>query len=163
MCKDCDENPVLVQQWRDQQDAWLRDTVRSHGWAIQYVFADDEKSPSLAYTVGLTGFDHPEFVVCGVDQASAAALLNALGERVRAGERMRDGEIVRVGAGRVMLFDLPNAAEVVLAANGCYGRGRTEPLPVLYAIYPDDRGAWPWEPQYDLPSWLQPMPGSFTG
>lgn len=62
---------LQVQQWLDQEDAWMRDTVRRHGWAVQYVLGDACSGPSgcacggspgadppFAYTVGLYGFDH---------------------------------------------------------------------------------------------------------
>jgi hypothetical protein len=161
MCKDCNENPLLVRHWRDQQDAWLRDTVRKHGWAIQYVFGENEQSPSLAYTVGMTGFGRPEFVLFGLGQKSAAMVLNALGERARAGERFRDGDVVGIGSGRVMLFELPNPAEVLFGANSFYGRSAAASVAGLYAVYPDQHDVWPWEPGYDLPAFLQPMPGLF--
>jgi hypothetical protein len=50
----------------------------------------------VAYTVGLTGFGHPEIVVFGVGQTSAATLLNTLGERVRSGAQLHDGDVVDV-------------------------------------------------------------------
>jgi hypothetical protein len=155
------DDPVLVQQWLDQQNAWYRETIRTKGWAIQYVFPAAEQSPSLGYTVGLTGFGHPEIAVFGLGQGSAATVLNDLGERVRSGARLRDGEQVQVRGVPVKLFDLPNPAEVVFTANSLYGRDDEHSVPALHAIYPDDRGTWPWEPGCQLPFWLQPMPGQF--
>jgi hypothetical protein len=173
MCSRCErdgtasggaDDPIVVLQWLDQEDAWYRETIRDHGWAIQYVFADedgDERSPSLGYTVGLTGFDHPEVVVFGLGEGGTARVLNALGDRVRAGERLRDGDVVDLGFTPVTLFDLPNPAEVVFTANSVYGRREDESVPALHAVYADRHGSWPWEPGCELPPWLQPMPGQF--
>ena len=155
------DDPVVVQQWLDQQDAWYRETIRTHGWAIQYVFADAPQSPSLGYTVGLTGFDHPEIVVFGLGQDGTATVLNALGERVRTRARLHDRDVVDINGTPVTLFDLPNPGEVVFTANTMYGRADDDPVPALHAVYPDRHGTWPWEPGCELPFWLQPMPGQY--
>jgi hypothetical protein len=164
MCSDCDgldEDPVLVRQWLDQQDAWYRDTIRTFGWAIQHVCGDGEGSPSVAYTVGLTGFGHPEIAVFGVGQTSAATLLNTLGEQVRSGASLHDGDVIHVRCVPVTLFELPNPGDVLFTANSVYGRRNDNSVPALQAVYPDNDGAWPWEPAYELAPWLQPMPGQF--
>ncbi len=103
-------NEIMLQQWLDQEDAWMRDTVRSHGWAIQAVFgtgrwapsecscgcrhSDEGDSPPFAYTVGMFGFGHPELLVFGLPIGTAHRTLNELGERVRHGQRLRPGELV---------------------------------------------------------------------
>jgi len=43
----------------DQYEAWQRETIRRHGWALQAVLAEDD-SPPFVYTVGLSRFEHPE-------------------------------------------------------------------------------------------------------
>lgn len=165
MCSGCDngdaDDPVLVRQWLDQRDARLRETIREHGWAVQYVLAAGDRSPSLAYTVGLTGFDHPEIAVFGLGQSIAGRVLNDLGDQVRAGARLRDGDLVEVEAVPLLMFDLPNPCEVVFGANRVYGRGDGASVPALQAVYGDRTGTWPWEPGCELPAWWQPMPGQF--
>jgi Domain of unknown function (DUF4262) len=105
------ENPfgseLRLLQWLDQEDAWMRDTVRRHGWAVQAVFGvgcwghpgcdcgqPPGTNPSFAYTVGLYGFGHPELVVFGLCADTAMAVLNELGERVRHGQTLRPGEVL---------------------------------------------------------------------
>lgn len=169
MCRKCDhdagidgdpEDPIVAQQWLDQEDAWFRDTIRRCGWAIQAVFGSAD-TPSFAYTVGLTGFDHPEIVVFGLANESAQTLLNELGDRIRSGERLRDGDTVEIRGIEVTLFDLPNPGEVVFGANDIYRRRPEDSVPALQAVYPDDHGAWPWQPDCELPIGQQPMPGQF--
>lgn len=161
MCSECEhtdaEDPLVVQQWLDQEDAWFRETMRRCGWAIQYV----SSAPPVAYTVGLTGFDHPEIAIFGLGQSQAATALNALGELVRSGARLADGSEVPVLGVPIKLFDLPNPADVLFTANQIYGRLREESVPALQAIYPDNDHVWPWEPGCQLTPGLQPMPGQF--
>lgn len=84
-----------TQSWVDQHATWMRNTVHRLGWAIQYV-GDEECSrpgcacppragPSFAFTVGLFGLRYPELLIFGAPPETAAAVLNDLGERVRAG------------------------------------------------------------------------------
>lgn len=62
------ETDEQLTAWRDQHQAWQRDTIRRHGWAVTAVLGDDHEPP-FAYTVGLSGFGHPELVVFGLLQA----------------------------------------------------------------------------------------------
>jgi hypothetical protein len=78
------------------------------GWALTYVTDPDGRNPSFAYTAGLWGFDHPELLVFGLGQDSAAGLLNQLGERVRDGEVFAAGAEVGTTAMPVRVFDVPN-------------------------------------------------------
>ncbi|MGI8881580.1 MAG: DUF4262 domain-containing protein [Jatrophihabitans sp.] len=160
---DEEEDPILVRQWLDQEDAWMRDTVRRVGWAIQYVMGE-EREPSFAYTVGLFGFDHPEIVVFGLSAGSSEWLLNRLGALVKSGAPMGDGDEVTIGAAGfpVSLFTLPNPESVLFAANSFYQRPPGDPVPALQAVYPDDNGRYPWEPGYALKPYLQPMPGAHS-
>lgn len=175
MCSKCEQDaatggdpddPVVVQQWRDQQRAWFRDTIHRHGWAIQFVsgegrIGDAGFTPSFGYTVGLWGYGHPEIVVFGTDSGSASGLLNQLGARVRDGVTMRDGDEIAVHGAPVRLFDLPIPGAVIFTANDYYDRPPYDSVPAVQAVYPDADGVWPWEPDCQLRPELQPMPGTF--
>jgi hypothetical protein len=84
MCKDdpsCpgpdSDDPVVRQQWWDQRDAWLRETIRRCGWAVQAVFGNPRKRrPDFSYTVGLWGFGHPELLVIGLAAEVAGRVPN---------------------------------------------------------------------------------------
>jgi hypothetical protein len=173
MCRKCENDarvsgnpndPIVLQQFWDQESAWLRDTINKHGWAIQFVSGSEGETPPFAYTVGLTNFDHPEILVVGVDNlASAGGLLNQLGRRVRDGARFRDGQEVVMSGPTVRMFDVPNPGEIIFTANNFFGRPPFDSLPALQAIYPDAHGTWPWEPGCHLSPARQPMPGTFRG
>jgi len=167
MCSGCEQgissgDPIRMQQWDDQEQAWLRETIREHGWAIQAVYAEpDQWRPPFAYTVGLTRFGHPELVVFGLHQSEAAAVLNGLGGRARAGLRLVDGMVFApgaVGQAALRMAHLPNPEDVLFTAVGRYGP-RVRALQVIVA---DSSGKFPGDPGYDGATWLQPAPGTFA-
>src|SRR5262245_45910996 len=101
-----ERSPGLVGR-ADQHGAWLRETIRRHGWALQAVLGDED-SPPFVYTVGLSGFGHPELIVFATAQTAAARLLNELGELVRRGLRLSAGERVGVPTAEVHLLTFPD-------------------------------------------------------
>jgi Domain of unknown function (DUF4262) len=134
----------LIHQF-DQYDAWQRETIRSYGWAIQFVLADEE-SPPFAYTVGLSGWGaHPELILFATSQATAAAVLNELGELVRAGRRLSAGETLRIPSGHVQLLEFPESGRWLLAANSLYRSKGGPPVPALLVMPSDDLAESPGE------------------
>lgn len=127
----------LIHQF-DQYDAWLRETIRRCGWALQAVPADDEDAPPFVYTVGLTGFGHPELVLFATSQATAAAVLNGLGELVRGGRALTAGETVALHSGRVHLLSFPESADWLFAADQLYRSDGGAPVPALLVIPEDE-------------------------
>ena len=118
----------------DQHAAWQRETIRHHGWALQGVLGDDEDSPPYVYTVGLSGFDHPELILFATDQAVAARVLNELGELVRAGRTLAPLERVRVPAGEVHLLSFPEAEHWLFAADELYRLPGGAPVAALLVV-----------------------------
>ncbi|MDN5857986.1 MAG: DUF4262 domain-containing protein [Pseudonocardia sp.] len=116
-----------------EHEAWQRTTIRRYGWALQAVLADDE-SPPFIYTVGLTGLGHPELILFATSQATGAAVLNELGELVRAGGRLRPGDQVTLRQGRVHLLDLPRSDGWLFGANDLYRRAGESPIPALLVV-----------------------------
>jgi hypothetical protein len=123
--------------WNDQYDAWRRDTIRRHGWALQAVLGDED-GPPFVYTVGLTGFDHPELIVFATAQAVASRLLNELGELVRAGRVLHAGERVRTPTGDVHLLTFPEAEHWLFAADDLYRAPGGPPVPALLVVPVDE-------------------------
>ena len=172
MCKACDDgiddgdgisvsdDPVRIQQWDDQEQAWLRETIREHGWAIQAVEAEaGRRQPPFAYTIGLTRFGHAELLVFGLGEREAAQVLNTLGRRARSGIRIDAGSLFAPGAAgprALRVAEVPNPGSVLLGAVRRYGP-RVRAVQIVVA---DDSGTFPGEPGYRDPEWLQPAPGS---
>ncbi|MQA11483.1 MAG: DUF4262 domain-containing protein [Pseudonocardiaceae bacterium] len=155
------ETPEQLTHFRDQYNAWERDVIRTYGWAIQYVLGDED-GPPFAYTVGLSGFDHPELIAFGLGQQNSAALLNDLGERVRAGETLRHGQLVSFAgwAHHAVLVTVPDSSEHLLGANAAYRSTGGPAIPALQAVYNDVGGRFPWHDGYTIPSEIQPVLGS---
>lgn len=132
------------------QKVW--DTIHTHGWALQGVFATRENpSPPFTYTIGLSFLDHPELIIFGINHDNAAAILNELGRRIRdeglvLEDRHRD-DTVLVGLD-VELRAVPRSAhsEYFGVANRILGRGKFKALQI---VWPDPEGKLPWEPGYD--------------
>ncbi len=131
------DSPERLTHQIDQYDAWLRETIRRCGWALQAVLADEE-GPPFVYTVGLSGFGHAELVLFGTSQATAAVVLNELGELVRAGRVLAAGETVGLPGGRVHLLSFPESAEWLFAANQLYRPAEGPPIPALLVIPEDE-------------------------
>lgn len=154
-------NDAQTLAWLDQQDRMVTQTVRRHGWVVQYVLGEGRR-PSFAYTVGLFGLGHPELVVFGLDYQSAMGLLNTVGERVRKNEDIREGQVLSFDGTdtRVRAEMLPNPGELVFAANRFYQRPDDASVPAFQLTW-DVGGAFPGERGYSKPAWLQPKPGEF--
>lgn len=156
------ETEAQIIAWSDQQNAWQRDTIRRHGWAVTAVFGD-ELGEYFAYTVGLSGFEHPELLVTGMPPEVAGRLLNEYGERVKAGQRLRPGDqrLDAIARRPVELLEVTDSRQAeMLDANGWYAEPDGPPVPALQLVWSDPAGLLPWEPGYSLASHLQPLHGT---
>ena len=121
----------------DQYEAWQRDTIRNHGWALQPV-PGDEDGPPYVHTVGLSGFGHPELILFATAPAIAAAVLNDLGELVRLGRGLAAGERIPLRCGDVHLITFPESADWLFAANDLYRAPGGPPVPALLVVPADE-------------------------
>lgn len=155
------DNDAQTLDWLDEEDRMMTETVRRHGWVVQYVGGEGQLPP-FAYTVGLFGLAHPELVVFGLDYSSAVGLLNDLGARVRKNEDIVPGQVLSFAGTdtRVRVEVLPNPGDVLFAANRFYQRPDEASVPALQLTW-DIGGVFPGEPGYSKPAWLQPKPGDF--
>ena len=121
----------------DQYEAWQRDTIRRHGWALQPV-PGDEDGPPYVYTVGLSGFGHPELILFATAPTVAATVLNDLGELVRLGRGLAAGDRIRLRSGDVHLLTFPESADWLFAANDLYQPPGGPPVPALLVVPADE-------------------------
>jgi hypothetical protein len=121
----------------DQYLAWQRETIRRHGWALQAV-PGDEDGPPHVYTVGLSGFGHPELILFATAPTTAAAVLNDLGELVRLGRALSAGERIRLRSGDVHLLTFPQSADWLFAANDLYQHPGAPAVPALLVVPADE-------------------------
>ncbi|GAA4541305.1 DUF4262 domain-containing protein [Pseudonocardia xishanensis] len=118
---------------REQYETWQRETIRRHGWALQAVLGGEE-GPPFVHTIGLTGFDHPELIVFAVGQATAARLLNRLGEYVRIGGRLGPGDTVGVPDGVVSVLEFPDPEPWLRQADRVYRVPGGAPVEALLVV-----------------------------
>lgn len=159
--------------WQDQERAWLTETIRKHGWAIQYIgggscthpdcSGGDDEGPPFAYTVGLFGLGHPELLVFSLPPDAACGVLNDFGERVREGENLIPGQELMLEGHhhRFVAEVVPNPGEIVFCANDFYQRPAEASVPLLQLTYDDGTGVYPWDDGYPAPE-AQPRPGTFA-
>jgi len=139
--------------------------IARHGWMVQGVGASHDPAqpkPAHAYTVGLLDGDHrlqhPELAVVGIGMDDAAAILNALGEAVRAGHRFADGETYDSLGGEhpVILRAVHPSRFLTWFGAGLHWRARhytPNPPPRSYAalqvVLADPVGRFPWDAACD--------------
>jgi hypothetical protein len=140
------DSPERYTHQVDQYDAWQRETIRRCGWALQAV-SGDEESPPFVYTVGLSGFGHAELILFATSQATAATVLNDLGERVRAGHVLAAGERLALRSGDVHLLTFPESADWLYAANNLYRARGADPVPALLVVPVDELEPTPGDDQ----------------
>lgn len=129
--------------------AKVMELIHQHGWALQGVGGDDctlhngmVTPADWMYTIGMFMFDHPEFIITGLDSERAGGLLNDLGERVRAGERFDDGMIVE----KLLADGYKVLLRAVSTDEGDWfnvGRALLPSLTALQVIWPDKDGSFP--------------------
>jgi hypothetical protein len=141
--------------WRrhDNGEDFIVDAVARCGWAVELIEAGSEESqPSFAYTVGLhKSFDAPELIVAGLPHDVMHRILNALGERIKAGEALPVGEpISGIIDGYPVRLREVKAQEsyrehvgYALWFNGGYN------FPLLQVLWPDKQGHFPGDSDAD--------------
>jgi hypothetical protein len=154
-----------ITAWLDQEDAHTAQTIRTHGWAVQYVGGGEETGqPPFGYTIGLFGLGHPELVVVGLGCDGAYGILQGVAGGVRDGRDLVPGELLTFDgwAGRLVPEECPNPGEVVLGANRFYQRPPEYSVPALQLTWSHRDGSFPWDPGYPCGPECQPRPGAWT-
>lgn len=158
-------NPA-TEAWLDQEDQHVAMTIRRHGCYIQYVIGctcdECDGATSFAYSIGLFGLGHPELLILGVNQGTAAGVINDLFGRVRDGANLLPGELLTFQGWphRTLVEAVPNPGEIALGANRHYQRPPEASVPLLQLTWDDQGGRFPWDDGYSVPPAVQPRPGS---
>jgi hypothetical protein len=167
MCDACDRgidtsDPVQSQQWLDQMDARIREAIRKYGWYCMAVEGEEEHGqPGFAYTIGLTGFGHPELLAYGLHPSYAHKLFGALVRKVRSGTTLTEETeltlpiwTVHLHQQAVRFMPVPSPRWSLLWAADAY---KPAPIQALQVVWADGKGQFPWEPGYALAGWMQPI------
>lgn len=138
--------------------------VKEYGWSVVLVPADD-RGPGWAFTIGLWhSYRSPELAMFGLEPYDMQTCLNDLGDQAAAGRPLRpnqewpDAVIHRP----VLLHPVDHGWHRAFFSMGV-GFYRWPRMPVLQAVWPDERGLYPWQPGSDPRSrdaqpwlWLSP-------
>ena len=134
----------------DDSDRKLLADIERVGWHIVGVDADDE-GPGYAFSVGLFHtLEHPEIIIFGLSNETAAELINVIGVHVQGGARFHAGDQSNdVADGFSVAFtEVPTDAyrEYIGYALWFY---ESFDFPVLQCVWPDKSGLFAWQDGYD--------------
>jgi hypothetical protein len=141
---------------RKWEDFWKK--MDSHidrfGVAIQGVFANDDKAPSFAYTIGNFQKGMPELFMAGLDLESLQVILNDATRMMQDGSlRVADRETTPALAKgyetAFRLVELPLVAhELNILARYCERKSIAMPT-VYQLVWPDPGHHFPWDQGFD--------------
>jgi hypothetical protein len=139
-------------------DARVRSDIARYGWHLVLIPPTPEAA-GWVHTIGLgERFAHPELIVFGNDFSVLCPLLNALGERIRAGARFAAGSELRgVIEGLPIAFRSVAAKWIEPFLGNAAWHYRRETVPALQVFWPDPSGRFPWQPECD-PTWRADQP-----
>jgi hypothetical protein len=136
MCWQCDHPDATTDDYLDI----LREVIRGHGWAVQYV--EDDRRP-LAYTIGLHDRGLPELLMTGLSARPAQRVLNSMAHMI-----VDDSTVLAPGMHidyqdefllEVVEVEHPDA-HMNFAIRLC-----GPDVSALQLVWADSRGRWPWE------------------
>ena len=154
MCWACDHPGATRADYLDH----VRRVTARYGWAVQHVERDRVRPP-WAYTVGLTTFGQPELVATGLSRGRAADLLNGVAEHLLHAAAPRPGEQVKLVDGPfIQIVEIAEPTAYLTIAVELFGPH----IRALQVVHADDRGHWPWEPEYRGAQGGQPVLGKPT-
>jgi hypothetical protein len=139
-------------------DARVQSDIARFGWHLVMI-PPTRESPGWVHTIGLyERFAHPELIVFGNDFSVLSPLINAVGERIRAGARFESGsELHGVIEGLPLAFRSVAARWIEPFLGNAAWHYRRETIPALQCFWPDPSGLFPWQPECD-PSWRADQP-----
>jgi hypothetical protein len=151
------EPEVNPRQWdgnwpepEDDSDRKLLEDVRTVGWHLIGIEADEE-GPAFVYSIGLTAtYGHPELIMFGLPVETLFQVLNTLGGAIHAGARFGDGEETDQALdGYSLLFrqvELCHFREYLGYARWFY---RGDRFDALQCVWPDSKGRYPSQPDFE--------------
>ncbi len=143
----------------EQIEQHIRGDIERFGWHVAKIEGDD-RVPPWAFTIGLGDtFDHPEVLAAGMSLEQLHALLNRIGDLLRAGNRFADGQHVHnILEGFACSFRRIDPAWHQPFAGNAAWHHRDDGLELLQCFWPDPEGRFPWDDGFpaDLIP-LQPM------
>jgi hypothetical protein len=136
-------------QGLSQQDAKFLDIIDTYGWHVTKVVPNaGETGDVFAYTIGLFfSFHQPEIIIFGLSLKTQHAILNQIGEQIRAGatfvpERFYFDIFANEVKCQFRSVQKRHYYAYVGWARWFY---EGDDFPLLQCFWPDNRGFFPWE------------------
>ena len=147
MCWMCDHPGRPVEDYLAEVQA----KMLANGWAVQYV---TDRRP-FAYTVGLSRCGLPELLLTGAEPVRALRLLNSVARMAMTGDPPTHGMRITPPDGPAVEMVEVNHPEAHLkCAVAILGA-----VSALQVVWADERGRWPWAPDFDDGRGSQPVMG----
>ncbi|WP_427168838.1 DUF4262 domain-containing protein (plasmid) [Streptomyces sp. C1-1] len=121
-------------------------TIGEHGWQVIMIPADDQ-GPGWAYTVGLWHSHRiPELAMFGLDIDLMHTLLNDLVRQAVAGPGLEAGQELHDVASVPLVLEAVDYRWYRAFFGTAIGYYRRPPFPFLQVLWPNQEGAFPWQP-----------------
>ena len=147
------------QEIQAEIDRRVKADIQVHGWHVAKI-EGDEHVPPWAHTIGFGDtFDHAEVIAWGMGVDQLHALLNRVGDLLRAGNRFApDQQVHNILEKFPCTFKAVDARWHQPFAGNAAWHHRDGALSLLQIFWPDPEGLFPWEAgfQADLRP-LQPL------
>ena len=140
----------------DEIERRVRADIDAHGWHVVKIEGDDQ-APAWAFTIGLQEtFEHPEILVAGMPIDQLHALLNRIGDLLRAGNRFEPEQHVHsILEGFACAFKGVDERWYQTFAGNAAWHARDRGLDLLQCFWPDPEGRFPWDEAF--PAELRPL------
>lgn len=125
--------------------------IDQHGWFVMSVAPNkDEVGDLWSYSTGLFyHYRHPEIIVFNEPAELQQSIINAIGDRVKAGERFEPGKGYAdiIGNFDVQFRPMHPSHYLDWVNSACwFYDDDPNSFPVLQCFYPDMQGKFPWQP-----------------
>jgi hypothetical protein len=113
--------------------------IQTYGWTSLFVQGDGERNPAFGYTLGLSQYGHPEFIVFDPSPDAAYLSLKPLAWAVLGGQTFDEGDDLTAffpPPDQAELLHFPDSATHLFTANTMFRAEGDPPLPALQLVRP---------------------------
>lgn len=133
MCDRC--GGVSDEQYARQ----IERNIQTYGWTMQYIEGDGGRNPAFGYTLGLSLYGHPEFIVFEAEPSYAYLGLKPLAWAVMEGAVFDEGDDLSgffPPPHTAELLRFPDSAHHLFTANAMFRQPGDPPIAALQLIWP---------------------------
>jgi hypothetical protein len=123
----------------EQYALQIERNIQTYGWTMLHIDGDGGRNPAFGYTLGLSLYDHPEFIVFEAEPSYAYLGLKPLAWAVMEGAVFDEGDDLSLffpPPNTAELLRFPDSAHHLFTANAMFRQPGDPPLPALQLIFP---------------------------